>query len=139
MPLLYLLLVLCLWETRRGIRVGSREDAALKSEVNPVIIIVSVVALLAILGGVGYAVFGPKKLSGADDAAMRAKYMPGSAVGTPIKNEASKMATSKAPPPGVRQPGRPGQGQGQGQGYGGMQRPGGQGGYPGMQQRPGGQ
>lgn len=124
----------------------------LKSEVNPVIIIVSVVALLAVLGGVGFAVFGPKKLSTSDDAAMRAKYMPGSAAGTPIKNKSSNMASSKAPPPGAKMPGRPGGGmQGGMQGYGnrggGMQGGyGGQGGmqggmqgYPGGMQRPGGQ
>ena len=65
----------------------------MKKQISPIVIVVAVVIVLAVIGGIGYQMFAPKHLPGAENADLRKKYFPN---GYPYtQNEIGK------PPPGT--------------------------------------
>jgi hypothetical protein len=62
----------------------------MKKQVSPAIMVGVLVVLLAVIGFIGYKMFGPQHLPGAEDVELRKKYFPN---GYPyLKNEVTRPA-----------------------------------------------
>jgi hypothetical protein len=73
----------------------------MKKQISPAFLAVVVVIVLAIIGGIGYKVFGPQHLPGAEDVELRKKYFPN---GYPYTKDELKQPGAPAAPPAKPSP-----------------------------------